>query len=179
MYVARKLQQQQCTVIVTTLGALTMDKANSGKLFEQAANQNKEADSHAHKILNEVSAWFRTSLQANQTKTEAFKQTIFENVDATNVAFKHGCEAVSNGFHSLKAELKREDPELVALLHKAQHAPVTAVHRLSDFYKTRPIVAAIETIIPPVAIVDGIMRGGLPQHKVAQQFTPAPENPQS
>jgi hypothetical protein len=33
-----------------------MDKANSGKLFEQAANQNNEADSHAHKILDEVAA---------------------------------------------------------------------------------------------------------------------------
>jgi hypothetical protein len=142
-------------------GVFTMDKPTSGKLYEQATNQDKEADSHAHKILNEVSDWFRTSLQANQTKTEAFQLNVSENIDATSTAFKHSCEAVSNGFHSLKAELKREDPELVNFLHKAQHAP------------------EIETIIPPVAIIDGIIRGGLPQHKVVQHFTSEPENTQS
>jgi len=160
-----------------------MDKPHSSRLYEQAANQDKEADSHVHKIFSEVSAWFNSSLQANQTKTEAFQQTVSENVDATNTAFKHGCDALSQGFHSLKAELKREDPELVNFLHKAKHAPETAAHRIADFYKTRPLTAAIETIIPPVALVDGIMRGGLPQHKVAQQFTseftPGPENTQS
>ncbi|HEY9758279.1 MAG TPA: hypothetical protein V6C97_24145 [Oculatellaceae cyanobacterium] len=156
-----------------------MEKAHSSKLYEQAANQDKEADSHVHKIFSEVSAWFNTSLQANQTKTEAFQQSVSENVDATNAAFKESCEAVSNGFHSIKAELKREDPELVNFLHKAQHAPEIAAHRIADFYKTRPLTAAIETIIPPVAIVDGIIRGGLPQHKVVQKFTPAPEHTQS
>jgi hypothetical protein len=156
-----------------------MDKPTSGKLYEQATNQDKEADSHAHKILNEVSDWFRTSLQANQTKTEAFQLNVSENIDATSTAFKHSCEAVSNGFHSLKAELKREDPELVNFLHKAQHAPETAAHRIAEFYKTRPLTAAIETIIPPVAIIDGIIRGGLPQHKVVQHFTSEPENTQS
>ncbi len=159
-----------------------MDKPTSGKLYEQAGNQDKEADSHAHKILTEASEWFRTALQANQTKTEAFQLNVSENIGATNMAFKQGCEAVSNGFHSLKAELKREDPELVNFLHKAQHAPEIAAHRIADFYKTRPLTAVIETIIPPVAIVDGIIRGGLPQHKVAQQeleFTPGPENTQS
>jgi hypothetical protein len=104
---------------------------------------------------------------------------VSENIDATSAAFKQSCEAVSNGFHALKAEVKREDPELVDFLHKAQHAPETAAHRIVDFYKTRPVIAAIETIIPPVAIVDGIIRGGLPQHKVAQQFTPGPEDIES
>jgi hypothetical protein len=156
-----------------------MDKPHSSRLYEQAANQDKEADSHAHKMLGEVSAWFNTSLQASQTKTEAFKLNVYEDIDATNAAIKHGCEAVSNGFHALKAELKREDPELVNFLHKAQHAPEVAGHRIADFYKTRPLVAAIETIIPPVALVDGLIRGGLPQHKVAQQFKPGPENTQS
>jgi hypothetical protein len=79
---------------------------------------------------------------------------VSENIDATSAAFKQSCEAVSNGFHALKAEVKREDPELVDFLHKAQHAPETAAHRIVDFYKTRPVIAAIETIIPPVAIVD-------------------------
>ena len=156
-----------------------MDKPHSSKLYEQAANQDKEADSHVHKIFSEVSAWFNTSLQANQTKTEAFQQNVSENVDATNTAFKKSCEAVSNGFHSIKAELKREDPELANFLHKAQHAPEIAAHRIADFYKTRPLTAAIETIIPPVAIVDGLIRGGLPQHKVAKKFTPEPEDTQS
>ena len=156
-----------------------MDRPTSSKLYEQAGNQDKEADSHVHKLLNEASLWFRTSLQANQTKTEAFQQNVSENIDSTNTAFKQGCEAVSNGFHSLKAELKREDPELVNFLHRAQHAPETAVHRIADFYRTRPLTAVIETIIPPVALVDGIIRGGLPQHKIAQQFTPGPEDTES
>jgi hypothetical protein len=156
-----------------------MEKTHSSKLYEQATNQDKEADSHAHKILTEVSEWFRTSLQASQTKTEAVQLNVSENIDYTNTAFKQGCEAVSNGLHSLKAELKREDPELINFLHKAEHAPQTAVHRIAEFYRTRPLIAAIETIIPPVAIVDGLIRGGLPQHKVVQQFTHGPENTQS
>jgi hypothetical protein len=42
-----------------------MEKSHSNHLYEQAANQDKEAESHAHKILTEVSACFNASLQAN------------------------------------------------------------------------------------------------------------------
>ncbi|HEY9753598.1 MAG TPA: hypothetical protein V6C97_00400 [Oculatellaceae cyanobacterium] len=142
-----------------------MDKPASGKLYEQAANQNKEADSHAHKVLDEVSAWFKCSVQANQTNTEALQQNMKEGIDTANNNWKQGCDSISKGFHNLTAELKREDPELVQFLHKAKHAPETAVHRIADFYRTRPVTAAIETIIPPIAIVDGIVRGGLHDHR--------------
>ena len=157
-----------------------MDKPTSGKLYEQGANQDKEADSHAHKIFSEVSEWFHTSLQANQTKTEAFKLNVSENIDATNTAFKHSCEAVSNVFKAVSNELREENPEIVQLIENSKKLPSKAAHRIDDFYKTRPAEAVIETlIIPPVVIVDALVRGGHPQHKVAQQLTPEPEDTES
>lgn len=148
-----------------------MEKAQSGKLYEQAANQNKEADSHAHKIMDEVSAWFKCSVQANQTSGEALKQNMHENLNAAGDGFKNACHSASEGLHAVGAELKRENPEWAEFAEKASHAPSKAFHRIADFYKTRPFIAAIETIIPPVVIVDGLVRGGLHQHKTAEEKT--------
>ncbi|MES6378518.1 hypothetical protein U6P44_12715, partial [Cutibacterium acnes] len=147
-------------VLVTILGVLTMEKPVSGKLYEQAANQNKEADSHVHKIFDEVSAWFKCSVQANQTSGEALKQNVQENFNA-----------VGEGLHALGSELKRENPEWVKFAEKASHVPDKAFHLIAYFYKTRPVIAAMETIIPPVAIVDGLVRGGLHEGKTTERKT--------
>lgn len=146
-----------------------MDKPISGKLYEQAANQNKEADSHAHKIMDEVSAWFKCSVQANHTNTEALQQNMHENLNAASDSFKNACNSASERLHAFGAELKRENPEWAEFAEKASHAPSKAVHRIADFYKTRPYIAAMETIIPPVAIVDGLIRGGLHEHKAPEE----------
>ena len=148
-----------------------MDKPASGKLYDQAANQNREADSHAHKIMDEVSAWFKCSVQANQTSGEAIKQNVQENVNAAGDGFKNACKSASDGLHAFGAELKRENPEWAKLAEKASHAPSTAIHRIADFYKTRPYIAAIETIIPPVAIIDGLVRGGIHEPKTPEGKT--------
>lgn len=151
-----------------------MDKNTSGKLYEQAANQNKEADSHAHKILNEVSEWFKCSMQANQTSGEALKQNVQENVNAAGDGFKNACKSASDGLHAFGSELKRENPEWAKFAEQASHVPGKAIHRIADFYKTRPVIAAMETIIPPVVIVDGLVRGGLHEQK-PKPIVPVPE----
>ncbi|HEY9680641.1 MAG TPA: hypothetical protein V6C86_03525 [Oculatellaceae cyanobacterium] len=148
-----------------------MDKPASSKLYDQAANQNKEADSHAHKIMDEVSAWFKCSVQANQTNTEALQQNMHENINAAGDSFKNACNSASERLHAVGAELKRENPEWVEFAEKASHVPSKAFHRIADFYKTRPATALVETLIPPVAIVDGLMRGGLPQHRTPEGKT--------
>ncbi|HEY9758819.1 MAG TPA: hypothetical protein V6C97_26865 [Oculatellaceae cyanobacterium] len=142
-----------------------MEKPASGKLYEQAANQNKEADSHAHKIIDEISAWFKCSIQANQTNTAALQENMHENLSAASDGFKNACQSASEGLHAFGSELKRENPEWAKFAEQASHAPGKAVHRIADFYKTRPTIAAIETVIPPVVIVDALVRGGLHERR--------------
>lgn len=142
-----------------------MEKAQSSKLYDQAANQNKEADSHAHKILNEVSEWFKCTVQANQTSGEAMNQNVQENLNAISDGFHNACESASRRVHAYGAELKRENPEWVDFVGKASHLPDKAYHRIADFYRTRPSVSHVEVLLPPILVIDGLVRGGLPQPK--------------
>ncbi|HEY9680657.1 MAG TPA: hypothetical protein V6C86_03605 [Oculatellaceae cyanobacterium] len=137
-----------------------MEKATSAQLFKQADRQSNEADSHAHKLVHEISDWFNCYTQAGSTRTQALIEGVKEGAASLERAAEEKLAAAGRVVTAVGLELKDENPELVAIGSKIKHMPEHAAHRIQDFYRTRPLAAAAETLLPPVVIIDALIRGG-------------------
>jgi len=137
----------------------------SARLYRESSAAADEAGQHGKNLIGELLGMTKCTLRAEFKAACGIGQNAQEDVAAVGGALRAGYRAARGAVRAVGDEFCREDPEVVQFFEHGRKLPSQAVDRIVDFYKTRPLVAGVETLCPPLAIVDALVRGGLHDKK--------------